>query len=38
MSTATIDRSLVERLVRQALTQQLQGNGRAKTTRQPGAP
>jgi propanediol utilization protein len=29
MSTATLDRAVVERLVRQALTSKLQGNGRA---------
>ncbi len=29
MSTTTLDRSLVERLVREALTRQLRGNGQA---------
>jgi propanediol utilization protein len=36
MSTQTIDRALVERLVRQALAQH--GNGRAKTNGKPAAP
>jgi propanediol utilization protein len=35
MSTATLERSLVERLVRQALTRHLQPNGKAATDGQP---
>jgi len=37
MSVATLDRSLVERLVRQALSERL-GDGRAATNGKPGAP
>ena len=33
MSTATLDRSLVERLVRDALRKQFGGNGRSVTPR-----
>src|SRR6266851_3829769 len=37
MSVATLDRALVERLVRQALTRQM-GDGQAPTNGKPGAP
>jgi len=38
MSTATLDRSLVERLVRDALRQRLPGSGQPRTNGRPGAP
>ncbi|HEV3446222.1 MAG TPA: PduL/EutD family phosphate acyltransferase, partial [Gemmataceae bacterium] len=38
MSTATLDRSLVERLVRDALRQRLPGGGEPRTNGKPGAP
>jgi propanediol utilization protein len=38
MSTLTLDRSVVERLVRQALTQQMSRNGRSDARQRPGVP
>ncbi len=38
MSTLTVDRSLVERLVREALTRQASGNGQAQPNGKPGVP